>query len=218
VQLRITPDKGLEIIVPKGFDHHCIPEILDAKRQWIANHLERFNQWHQQTEDILPHAIHLQAIDQHWKVVHVPGGESACTLQATREHELSLMGPRNHVPSMAMLLQKWLVMQGKIHLPPWLEKVRQTNGLPRFSRIQVRNQKTRWGSCSAKGTISLNAKLLFIDPQLVEYILIHELCHLIHLDHSPQFWKTVETHMADFRTREAHLQQAWIQVPAWAGM
>ncbi|WP_069857209.1 M48 family metallopeptidase [Desulfoplanes formicivorans] len=219
VRLSITSSKGLEVIVPRGFDQHRIPAILRAKKDWIAKHLERSHPWQGKIPtDILPDDILFRAIGQHWTVRHVPARDLSCTISETGKRELSLSGPDRHVPAMLALLERWLILQGKIHLPPWLEQMRQKHGLPRFSRVQVRNQKTRWGSCSAKGTISLNAKLLFIAPELVEYILIHELCHLVHLDHSPSFWNTVNHHMTDFRTHESQLKQAWIHVPAWAGM
>ncbi len=62
-------------------------------------------------------------------------------------------------------------------------------GLPR--RITVRNQRTRWGSCSCRGTISLNWRLIQIPSEVCEYVILHELCHLRYMNHSPQFWAAV---------------------------
>jgi len=79
------------------------------------------------------------------------------------------------------------------------------------SRIQIRQQRTRWGSCSARGTISLNAQLMLLEPELRDYVIVHELCHLAHHNHGPHFWATVERVLPDYRTRRARLKEAVIR-------
>jgi predicted metal-dependent hydrolase len=84
-----------------------------------------------------------------------------------------------------------------------------------FSRIQIRRQRTRWGSCSATGTISLNVCLMFLDPAVVRYLYVHELCHTRHMNHSPRFWALVEHHEPDSRRLDRQLLRGWQAVPAW---
>jgi predicted metal-dependent hydrolase len=80
----------------------------------------------------------------------------------------------------------------------------------------VRLQRTRWGSCSSAGGISLNAGLLFLAPELVRYLLIHELSHMLVLNHSRRFWRAVERHEPDWRELDRRLSEAWGVVPIWA--
>ena len=79
------------------------------------------------------------------------------------------------------------------------------------SRVQIRQQRTRWGSCSARGTISLNAQLMLLEPDLRDYVIVHELCHLTHHNHGPHFWAAVERVLPDYRTRRARLKEAVIR-------
>ena len=75
------------------------------------------------------------------------------------------------------------------------------------SRVQFRDMRRKWGSCSSKGTVTLNTRLTWLEPDLVEYIVCHELAHLIELNHSKKFWKIVETHMPDYKARLKELRR-----------
>lgn len=77
----------------------------------------------------------------------------------------------------------------------------------RPSRIAVREQKTLWGSCSSRGRLSFNRKLIMAPPQALDYVVVHELCHMVHPNHSPAFWALVERHMPDFRTWRDYLNR-----------
>ena len=73
----------------------------------------------------------------------------------------------------------------------------------KYSAVKIRKSKTRWGSCSTKGTISLSFYLLLLPENLIDYVLLHELCHTVHLNHSPAFWALVnqctQNRAAEFR-------------------
>ena len=74
-------------------------------------------------------------------------------------------------------------------------------------RITIREQKTRWGSCSAKKNLNFNWKLMLAPPDVLDYVVVHELCHLIHLDHSPAFWALVGSVLPDYRARRRWLKE-----------
>ena len=75
-----------------------------------------------------------------------------------------------------------------------------------YSRITIRDQKTRWGSCSAKGTLSFNWRLMLAPPAILDYVVVHELCHLTYMNHSASFWKKVESVYPDYRTARKWLK------------
>jgi len=82
--------------------------------------------------------------------------------------------------------------------------------------VSVRRQKTRWASCSRRKAISLNVKLLFLPPVLADYVLLHELCHTIELNHSKRFWALVARHCPDYQRHDAMLRDMWDRIPRWA--
>ncbi len=76
-----------------------------------------------------------------------------------------------------------------------------------FTSITVRDQKTRWGSCSSLGTLSFNYRLIFAPPAVLDYVVVHELCHLTHMNHSKDFWSMVASIMPDYKKHRQWLKE-----------
>ncbi len=77
----------------------------------------------------------------------------------------------------------------------------------KFGRITIRNQKTRWGSCSSKRNLNFNCQLMRMPPEVIDYVVVHELCHLKQMNHSKAFWSEVEKVMPDYKTQQAYLKK-----------
>jgi len=112
------------------------------------------------------------------------------------------------------LLRRWAVQAGSRVLLPQLQAWSTEMGL-RYRDARVGRQRTRWGSCTSARRISLNCALLFLPPRLVECVMVHELCHLRHLNHSRRFWSLVGEYLPDYRQREKEIGRSWGRVPAW---
>jgi hypothetical protein len=76
-----------------------------------------------------------------------------------------------------------------------------------FGRIRIGGQRTLWGSCSARGTLSFNWRLVLAPPAVVDYVVVHELCHLLVPNHSQSFWSLVERHRPGWRDQRAWLRE-----------
>jgi predicted metal-dependent hydrolase len=74
-------------------------------------------------------------------------------------------------------------------------------------KVNIRKQKSVWGTCNRKGVISINLFCCLLPESLFEYIMIHELCHLVELNHSDRFWRLVEIHVPDWKERRKQLRQ-----------
>jgi hypothetical protein len=100
------------------------------------------------------------------------------------------------------------------HLAPWVEQLA-TLVQVRFARVRIGCQRTRWGSYSTRGTVSLNAGLLFLPAELTRYVLLHELCHVAQPNHSPAFWSLLEQHAPDARQLRDRLRSSHGVAPRW---
>lgn len=76
-----------------------------------------------------------------------------------------------------------------------------------YQKLTVRDQKTRWGSCSSRGTLSFNYRLIFAPPEILDYVVVHELCHLTHMNHSKDFWNMVGSVMPDYQKHRKWLRE-----------
>ncbi len=98
-----------------------------------------------------------------------------------------------------------LVARAKAELPPRVAHWAHLLGVT-YGKITVRRQRTRWGSCSAKGNLNFNALLMLVPPAVREYVILHELCHRKHLNHSARFWAEVARIMPDYKAKEQWLK------------
>lgn len=76
-----------------------------------------------------------------------------------------------------------------------------------YTSITIRDQKSRWGSCSSRGTLSFNYRLIFAPPTVLDYVVVHELCHLTHMNHSKDFWNMVASVMPDYKIHKKWLRE-----------
>lgn len=76
-----------------------------------------------------------------------------------------------------------------------------------YGRITIRNQKSRWGSCSSKGNLNFNCLLMLMPPDVLDYVVVHELCHRKEMNHSPQFWAEVRKVLPDYEKQKSWLKE-----------
>ncbi|MEO6035382.1 MAG: SprT family zinc-dependent metalloprotease [Verrucomicrobiota bacterium] len=219
VCLRMSIQDGLQVVIPQGYDLRNIPRLLEKKRNWIETTERRFArqriEFPSDPVATIPTQIVLPALHEIWRVFHVPEVGGGMILRQTEADVLTLSGNLGSGLVCRRALQRWLRCRAHETLIPWLHRISEVSNLP-FGRAAVRLQKSRWGSCSRLRTISLNAKLLFLRPEVVRYLLIHELCHTVHMNHSHSYWGLVASLEPDFKRLDREIRHGMRSVPRWA--
>ena len=218
VSLRVSYQGKLEVVVPPGFNPEEIPDILEKRRSWITKTLRRIEKQRDalpaEHEAEKPSSLTLQACGETWQVIYKEARGATVALTQSNPQELTLRGGLEDTATCLDLLRRWLQRKARADLTPWLQRLSQQCDLA-YSRMSVRGQTSRWGSCSSHQSISLNYKLLFLPSSLVDYVLIHELCHTVHMNHSKAFWQLVKQYYPECDRAKADLKQAWQHVPQW---
>ena len=216
VNLKISLDGELEVVVPRGFNHKHIPGILQKKQTWIKRAAKRATERreHRAAQPTLPVEIPFLAVGETWAVEYQPTASKRITVTEKPGQRIVLSGAVADVDLCQTTLRKWTARKGKQVLEPWLRAISSEEKLP-FDNVTIRGQKTRWGSCSSRETISLNYKLLFLPPEFVRYVLIHELCHTKELNHSTKFWRLVAAKEPNYKQIKKELRAAWRYLPGW---
>lgn len=219
----MTGGGELTVVVPRRFDQRAIPALLEAKRPWIARARARIGArpLPGAAAPVLPGRIALPAIGEEWEVEYRsqptrPGSPSrrAAVAREARDGRLVVSGPGGDEDAYRRALIGWLRRRAPSALVGRLEELARLHALA-FESATVRHQRTRWGSCSPRGAISLNLRLLFLDPALVDHVLIHELCHTRELNHSKRFWALMQAHDPDWALHRRQARDAWRSLPSW---
>jgi len=218
ISLRVTATGALEVVARRRYSPRTIARILVSEASWIQaaqaeaavlrDALPAPPTWR------LPPEIHLPAIGTRWTVTTRPTAARGVRVAQVEPEGLVVAGQVGEVAACRRALRRWLLRQGQVHLLPRLAEVSHACGLS-YARSTVRHARSRWGSCSRAGVISLNARLLLLPPPLVGYVLVHELCHTREPNHSPAFWRLVARHCPAFTIQRAALRAAGRRLPAW---
>jgi len=220
VRFTVSISDGLVVVIPKGFDRRRIPGLIEGKLGWIERAMKRVEALRAAWPDASarPESIELPAIGRTWRIDWREAVERKVKVTEAGPLDLRVSGPIGNPDAWRQALRQWLIGQGRKHLIPWAEELARELDI-RIGRVSIRCQKTRWGSYTGRkgqaATVSLNAQLLFLPEHLVRYVLIHELCHAVHPDHSHRFWELVESHESGTSRLRQELRAAWRLVPGW---
>ncbi|MCB0874275.1 MAG: M48 family metallopeptidase [Thermoleophilia bacterium] len=193
MSLRVGPT-GLTVTVPARCSARRVRELLDQDAAWIAA------AWRgvvARTPDGIIHGARLPFLDSEFEV-------RITDVTRVRRAGAQLHVPRDVVPEAA--IEQWMRGEARrdfrARIDHWAPIVEASP-----ARLVVAGQRSRWGSASARGTVSLNWRLMLTPGRVVDYVVVHELCHLHHPDHSRHFWERVGRHLPDFERDRTWLRE-----------
>ena len=216
LQLRITPWQGIEVVIPRHVSRLRARAFVARHRQWIHDTWNRMREQIVDADLTLPRALEMRGLDEHWEVRYRNRAGSRARVTAA-DKILTVHYDGHDEKAARQALRRWLTERAREYFSGYVPQLCRVTGFS-YKRLQIRGQSSRWGSCSSRKTLSLNYKLLFLEPELVRYLIIHELAHTRHLDHSARFWKLVEEFEPGYRALDQELGESWRDVPAWLEM
>jgi predicted metal-dependent hydrolase len=205
---RVHVGGRVEIVVPIGVNARAVRDFVQRFTPWIDRKVAAM-QSYTATADPVPQSIEFAYTGENFAVEWRRGSKRSLEQQPGRIilHCADEQGAR-------ALLQAWLKRAAYERLAPRLLELAGDLNYS-VSRVAIRCQRTRWGSCSTRGTVSLNCSLLFLAAEVVRYLFVHELAHTKHMNHSTHFWDLVEKIEPDYRRLDRELLAGWRTVPVW---
>ena len=211
LSVRVYPAGRVEVVVPRSTTAWKVQQFVSRHREWIEERVRESSvnpiTLHPPQEILLP------AIERQVQVDNMPSLQSI-RLRKLDDRHIQLRGSLDVPASWSRVLNRWLMDVAEREFSSRLQQLALMHGF-KYERIQIRRQRTRWGSCSSRGTISLNVCGLFLRPEVLRYLLIHELSHTQQMNHSLKFWKLVASCEPNYRELDRELTAAWRHVPPW---
>ena len=217
LSIKVFPRGRVEVVVPKRTRAADVREFVEAHRDWIRRSREQFAAEHTPEPFVLPRQIRLDGIGRQFRVEYKPRPGATTVAYRGHDYKVVLSGKTDDERLCVSALKRWLIVVAKREFEPQLWALAASTGNA-FGKLHVRGQRTCWGSHSSTGTISLNYCLMFLDPSHLRYVMIHELCHARHMNHSKRFWRLVGQFEPDYRKLDKDLNSCWKRIPSWVGI
>ncbi len=204
VRLEIRVTSGLTIVVPRSLNMEDIPALLKKKKRWILDKLAEYGKAQSvavernlKSGDSIPYLGRYLKVEER----HNPGTAYGVKL----EQNQLLVNLDSGNDRLELVLEWWYRQQAERLIKKRADELCPRLGVT-YSRLTVRAARTRWGSCSRKGNLNFNWKLIMTPEPVVDYVIIHELAHLKEMNHSKNFWNLVARHCPRWREHRKWLK------------
>ncbi len=202
IRIRVTLDGKINLSAPIKTPLREVRKVLRQKEEWILSKLRETSSGILQFDPL--RKVYL--CGRPYEVRLTPGQTPSCSLSAEhRKRSITITGPSSDRGEIEGLIAGWLRQEAQRILIPLAQKISLELRIP-YKRIFLRNQRTRWGSSSSIGNISLNWRTVMLPREVQRYLIIHELAHQHQFNHSRKFWSIVEEHCPRYREYESTLK------------
>lgn len=202
VTLQITPQGNLVVRAPINFPFSKIEKIVEQKQSWIQLHQSRILQSRIANVDLFNYnnTLYLGVsypliFSDNTREVQVENGNCLVPLKWQKSENQHIVG-----------VAKWLKNRSHITLEARVAYFSTLMQLEPGS-VRLSNASRSWGSCDKKGNLKFNFRLVMLPPKLIDYVVVHELSHILEFNHSPDFWEIVSSLLPDFKQRRADLKK-----------
>jgi predicted metal-dependent hydrolase len=188
IRIKISTTGEISVVLPQRTSEKFAHGFVQKKLPWIEKTIANIPVVENKQ---FPECLDLKLLNQKWKIKYIKLDVDNNFLKEESEGCLVVSGDIDDWDDIKKLLNNWCKIKAKTIFKNMIEALAEEHGF-HFNNLTIRSQKTRWGSCSNSKNISLNSKLIFLPINVVKYVMIHELCHTIEMNHSSSFWRLVE--------------------------
>ena len=219
--LRVCPHPfSVHLVIPKRRSVASAKAFAESKAAWLAATIRRLAPEPgamprgPETPRRIPSELELRLTGERIKIVveNVPGANIIRAWFDSLFRQITIQGDTSDAKGIARVFQHILTEIAEPVLKNRIRALAAPLNLPDF-RVLVHPQKTRWGSCSHTGKVTLNTLLILFPPEVVDYVMLHELCHKFEMNHSERFKQKMDELCPDWRDRDALLRQYAKELP-----
>jgi Predicted metal-dependent hydrolase len=200
-------DSGIKVSVPYRINSAEVERLLRGKGQWIAGHYDRLRRARDNKSWGIEKGKVLYCGEIYSLNIH--DGNRNCAVFENGALNIYVSANRASGMDMAAVeetLRRWYINKAREAINDRLSYYSGIMGLS-YNDVRIKDQKTRWGSCSKKGNLNFNWRLIMAPPWILDYVVAHELCHLAHMNHSKEFWSMVSIYAPRYKDARKWLKE-----------
>jgi predicted metal-dependent hydrolase len=214
ISISMRPFEPLRLTIPMLVPFYKAEEFLLQKEKWILNNLEKIQGLEDQYT-VFTEETEFHTLEHELEIERIDNVDAGVNLMNRKIH-VHLPAKKDIRDPEIQEMIRWGIQaawrkEAKRHLPQKLSELSRKYNLP-FNKVVIKNNKSRWGSCSSKNNINLSLHLMRLPDHLIDYILIHELVHTVHRNHSKKFWKDLEKYYPDAKKADRELKDFRIDI------
>lgn len=209
MSMKIHPIKGVCVTIPQSWSYKKAEEILQNNSSWVNSAYKKLSATEKKTTPFTEKST-IQTKYRKVKILPWIGRDVSSTL---KPEELNIYYPRDRnildrdiQESIRNILEEYLRKEAKLYLPERLSFLAEKFNF-QYKGVSIKNMKSRWGSCTSANQINLSLHLLRIPEELSDYVLLHELCHTVHKNHSAKFWNLLSTVCEEAKKKDKEMRK-----------
>jgi len=210
--IQVKPIDNVLVLSPKGLPEHIIKEKVKSKGKWILKKLLDFKDigYIPFNREFADGEAFMYLGRNYLLQLFLNSNPTRLTVKLS-DGILIILTPTKDPAILKKLMERWYRKEAEKLILKRIEYYK-----PKFSigpaKIKIKEQKRRWGSCRSRGSIYFNWRIIMAPPLVIDYVIVHEVSHLIHRNHSLQFWKQVESILPDYKTRKTWLRDHGVRM------